>query len=145
MQITYNVLSLGIIGAGAIFTGVNPAYSPHELTHHINMVAAKVIIVEPPMLDKTLVAAELCGIPKSNIFVFDIHEGFVHESLQSWSILLQHGESDFVKCNTPDTTVAAYHTTSGTSGLPKAAMIPHSYFIVQAKRRIESHVDYEVS
>lgn len=97
------------------------------------------------MLEKTIAAAKSCGIPRSRIFAFDVHGPSQHADVQSWSAFFQHGESDFVDCHEPDTTVAAYHTTSGTSGLPKAAMIPHSYLIHQADCRISDvTVDYNV-
>ncbi|KAF2120040.1 amp dependent CoA ligase [Lophiotrema nucula] len=145
-DISYSVLYLGIIGAGAVFTGVNPAYSEHELAHHISMVTAKVVIVEPSMLEKTVAAAESCGVSQSDIFVFDIHEPkFQRAGIQSWSTLLERGEGDFDSCTDSDKTVAAYQTSSGTSGLPKAAMIPHSYLIHQASQRISEHdIGYEI-
>lgn len=145
MQISYTVLYLGIIGAGAVFTGINPAYSSHEIAHHVSMVHAKVVIVEPRMLEATLVAAETCNLPRSRIFAFDVHDQSSHPDILSWSTLLQHGESDWVASSNPDTTVAAYQTSSGTSGLPKAAEIPHSYLIIQAQLRISGpSVNYEV-
>lgn len=146
-QVYWNVLYLAVIGAGAIFTGLNPGYSAHEMADHLQMVEARVIIAEPAMLEKTLAASRQCStLPTSRIFAFDIHEPFVHPEIQSWSTLLQYGEGDIVPCPNPETTVAAYQTTSGTSGLPKAAMIPHSYLIVQGELRVNrDSVNYEVS
>jgi acyl-CoA synthetase (AMP-forming)/AMP-acid ligase II len=118
LQIYWNVLYFGVIGAGAIFTGVNPGYSVQELVDHFQLVRPTAMIVEPAMLEKTLAAARQYGaLPTSKIFVFDVHEPFAHPEVLAWSNLLQHGESEFAPCPDPDTTVAAYQTTSGTSGL----------------------------
>ncbi|KAF2441575.1 acetyl-CoA synthetase-like protein [Karstenula rhodostoma CBS 690.94] len=145
-NISYNVLYLGVIGAGAIFTGVNPAYSEHELAHHLNLVGAKVMIVEPSMLEKSTRAAESCGFSKSRIFAFDVHDPMPQNTgVQSWSTLLGYGIGEFDNGCDPEKTVAAYQSSSGTSGLPKAAMIPHSYLISQATLRTGgSELPYEV-
>ncbi|KAL5409043.1 hypothetical protein PMIN03_006205 [Paraphaeosphaeria minitans] len=145
-NISYNVLYLGVIGAGAIFTGVNPAYSEHELSHNIKLVNAKLMIVEPPMLDKSMRAAALCGFSKSRILAFDVHDPVPQDAgVQSWSVLLGHGLGDFDDCHDPENTVAAYQSSSGTSGLPKAAMIPHAYLISQASLCMgSSELSYEV-
>jgi 4-coumarate--CoA ligase len=138
-------LYLGIIGAGARFTGINPAYSAHEVTHHMSMTKAKAMIVEPQMLETALISADECGIARSMVFVFDVHAPNTRSDLQTWSSLLAHGESEFVRCGDPATTIASYQTSSGTSGLPKAAMIPHAYLIAQAKLRIsEPSIKYKV-
>lgn len=93
------------------------------------------MIVEPRLLDAALAAATECGLPKSRIFVFDIHDRNTHDDLPSWTTLLQHGERDWVTVDDPSTTVASYASTSGTSGLPKLALLSHSYHQTQAALR----------
>ncbi|KAF1810609.1 acetyl-CoA synthetase-like protein [Eremomyces bilateralis CBS 781.70] len=143
-DILYYAIYLGAIGTGARWTGVNPSYTAHELTHHMSMTEAKVLIVEPALLTTTLEAAKECGISESKIFVFDVHDENTHPHLQSWDVLLQHGEEDWVMVDDPYTTTATYASTSGTSGLPKAAFLPHSYLVSQAERRLYPKVPYEV-
>lgn len=100
----------------------------------------------PKLLDVALVAAESCGIPKSNIFLLNFYQEQIPEDHQSWSTLLDHGEQDWVSVVNPDDTTAAYFSTSGTSGLPKAAVIPHSYLVSQGEMQVfKSAVSYEVS
>jgi hypothetical protein len=46
-------------------------------------------------------------------------------------LLLQHGEQDWVEVDDPSTP-AAYVSTNEITGLPKSAIIPHSYLDSQA-------------
>lgn len=144
MKILYNALYLSIIGAGARFTGVNPAYTIHELVHHMQLTKPKLLIVEPKLLEVARVAAKECGLPRTHIYVFDVRDKNTSKDLLSWNELLQHGERDWVKVDDPATTIASYASTSGTSGLPKAAMLSHSYHVSQAALRCESSLPYEV-
>ncbi|KAH7053306.1 AMP-binding enzyme [Macrophomina phaseolina] len=131
-DLQYSVLYLGIIGAGAVFTGINPAFTPNELRHHFDLTKPSLLIVEPPMLDKTLAAAKAAGMSTDRIFAFDTVTPNLDASIRSWNCLLEHGECAWLQVQNPDTTVASYNPTSGTSGLPKAAMITHSYHVTQA-------------
>lgn len=71
---------------------------------------------------------------------------------RSWQVLLQQGEGEWVRF-TPglgqpvEDQVAAYATTSGTTGLPKAAILSHQYIVAEASM-LESEFQsktYEVS
>lgn len=46
---------------------------------------------------------------------------------------MEHGEKDWVSGIDASETTAAYVSTSGTSGLPKAAILTHSYMVSQAE------------
>ncbi|CRK49006.1 hypothetical protein BN1723_008326 [Verticillium longisporum] len=50
-QIFVPVAYLGIVGAGCIFSGANPAYTIPELVHQLNNTTAKVILAHPDHLD----------------------------------------------------------------------------------------------
>jgi len=126
-------LYLGIIGSGGRFTGGNPGYTAHELAHHLRITEAKFILTSHKTLKIATEAAEKCGIRRSNIFVLGFHGEPVPEGHHSWTKLLVCGEKDWVQVDDPDNTTAAYVSTSGTSGLPKAAIIPHSYFRSQGE------------
>ncbi|KIW08580.1 uncharacterized protein PV09_00544 [Verruconis gallopava] len=135
-DVFYSVLYLGIIGSGAVFTGVNPAYTTNELVHHFRLTQPKILIVEPQLLSNTLAAASEVGLHHSRIYAFDVATQNSETSIQSWDVLLAHGERDWVTINDANSTVAQYASTSGTSGLPKAAMLPHSYHVTQAELRL---------
>ena len=145
------MLFLGIIGAAGIFAGTNPAYTPHELVHHIRTSKTKFLITEPEMLDNILVAASDCSIPKENIFIFNVLGQAIPPGFRSWQELLQHREQDWVRFDSEDeskSTTSARLYSSGTSGLPKAAMISHYNLVAQhtlVHEINERAKDYEVS
>jgi acyl-CoA synthetase (AMP-forming)/AMP-acid ligase II len=130
-QINYTAIYLGIIGAGGCFTGANPGYTVRELTHHLKITAAKFILTELKTLETSLAAAKVCGIPDSNIFVLNFRNETIPMDYCSWSALLEYGEQDWVEVK-DSSTPAAYVSTSGTTGRPKAAILPHSYLSSQA-------------
>ena len=128
------MLFLGIIGAGGIFAGTNPSYTSFEIAHHIRTSESMFIITEPEMLEQVLTATKECGMAKSKILILNVLDQAVPESFQSWQTLLNHGEEDWTRFDdleTAKTTEAARLFSSGTTGLPKAAMISHHNLIAQ--------------
>lgn len=124
---------LGIIGAGGIYSGANPSYTAPELLHHFQITKTKYVLTSLKALDAVLVAAKSYGLSSSHIYILNWHNKFVPHGHESWTRLLEYGESDWVIPADADKTVAAYLSTSGTSGLPKIALIPHSYLIIQGE------------
>lgn len=96
------------------------------------MTGATFLLAEINNLKVASAAAKEVGIPISNIFVLNYRGEDFNSELQSWTVLLAHGENDWIQVKDPST-AAAYVSTSGTSGLPKAAVIPHSYLISQGQ------------
>lgn len=133
-DVMYPVLALGIIGAGGIFAGTNPSYTSFELAHHFRTSETRFVITEPEMLVAVLEATKGSSIAESNILVFNVLGQTVPEGLSSWETLLSHGEEDWVRFDNMETaraTEAARLFSSGTTGLPKAAMISHHNFVAQ--------------
>jgi len=133
-QIYYSMLFLGVVAAGGIFTGTNPSYTQFELIHHIKTSKAKFLITEPEMLLSALAAAKECGVPHTNIWIFDVLGQSIPAGFRSWKALLDHGEQDwerFDDLKTCKETTAARLFSSGTTGLPKAAALSHHNFISQ--------------
>ena len=134
MQIYYSIIFLGVIAAGGVFAGTNPSYTPFELTHHIKTAKSKFIISEPEILSSALTAARECNIPQTQIWIFDVLGQDLPKGFQSWKELLKHGERDWLRFDdekTSKNTTAARLFSSGTTGLPKAAVISHYNLIAQ--------------
>ncbi|KAK6586677.1 hypothetical protein PZA11_001734 [Diplocarpon coronariae] len=134
--INYTSLYLSIIGAGARFTGANPGYTPRELAHHLRITGATHVLTSLKALPAAQAAAAECQIPPPRVFLLNFRHEAVAPGLQSWTALLAHGERAWragEEVAAGDLEAAAYVSTSGTSGLPKAAVIGHGYLISQAQ------------
>lgn len=89
------------------------------------------------MLATVQATAKVCKIPDERILVLDAFDKtpFAKYPYESWETLLHYGEDDWVRFKDPaldmSNTIAALAFTSGTTGLPKAAMISHQYSVAQ--------------
>ncbi|KAK5045011.1 hypothetical protein LTR84_010159 [Exophiala bonariae] len=136
-NIHYPVLWLGIIAAGGIVSGSNPAYTASELTRHFHLTRPKFIITQSDALPPILQATAASGIPSSNVFCLGSRDDQLSpdNDCKSWISLLNFGEYDWQQDQPGDrptqSRIAVYAMTSGTTGLPKAALIPHRYLVAQ--------------
>ncbi len=134
-DINYSIIFLGIIAAGGIFAGTNPAYTQYELAHHIRTANVRFLISEPEILPNLQAAAAECKVPKQNLWTLDaLKTQKCPKGTKSWRELLHSGEKDWVRFDdleTCKTTTAARMFSSGTTGLPKAASVTHYNFIAQ--------------
>ena len=93
------------------------------------------MIVEPEILQHALKAADDAGIPRERVLIFDNLKGqTIPKGFKSWRSLLEHGEEDWLRFDDEKTskgTTAGRYFTSGTTGLPKAAMLSHHNLIAQ--------------
>lgn len=101
------------------------------------------MIIEPQLLDTALAAASEVGLDKSKVFAFDAYTANTHDDVRSWNDIISHGEKDWVKVADPSTTIAQYASTSGTSGLPKAAKLSHNFHVSQASFRCVENLPYK--
>lgn len=123
-----------MIGAGGVFAGTNPSYTHFELSHHIKTARVTFLISEPEILDNLLLAAKDNDVPTTKVWVFNTDGRPLPPGRQSWTDLLNYGEEDWVRFDDLDTcknTTAARLFSSGTTGLPKAAVISHYNLIAQ--------------
>jgi 4-coumarate--CoA ligase len=56
-SVAYLILVLAIIGAGGVFAGTKPSYTPHELTHTLKISKAQFVLAEqnlPPSMREAM-------------------------------------------------------------------------------------------
>ncbi|ORY08703.1 hypothetical protein BCR34DRAFT_603351 [Clohesyomyces aquaticus] len=133
-NIYYPIIVLGIIAFGGVYTGMNPSYTSHELKHAIQASNAKLLIAEPEILENLLSAAKDHSVPLSRILILDGMNPTSKAGHQSWTTLLSHGEQDWHTFSSPQEsteTPAMLLFSSGTTGLPKPAILSHANLISQ--------------
>lgn len=146
-QINYPLVFLAVIGAGGRFAGSNPHYTTSELTHLLTLSEVKYIITEEESWKNMQGAAESVGISPENIFMFDTSTTYESSEFRSWKVLLESAESGWITFDDEHlakTTVAALMSTSGTTGLPKAAQCSHYSQVAQSVILAEDKKPYEV-
>ncbi|KAL4968878.1 adenylate-forming enzyme AfeA [Aspergillus stella-maris] len=162
-NIVYPALFFSVIGAGGVFMGSNARSQPHELEHLLNLAEPKLIITNRDALPSVLNVSTTKGMLPSQVCLLDetatghIAElvgsgtapylGSGDESYLNFANLLGYGENDWISFNDEliaKSTPAAMFSTSGTGGLPKAAILSHHAIISQHKT-IAYDVPYKVS
>ncbi|KAK4624064.1 Phenylacetyl-CoA ligase epaB [Fulvia fulva] len=127
-DIYYPIFFLGVLAAGGVYAGTNPAYTQYELAHTTKIAHVKYILVQPELYKHVLKAAEENGIPKKNIIIFNPNGEAAPPGFLQWQDLLKHGEADWENFDDYQTAYergAARLYSSGTTGLPKAAELSH--------------------
>ncbi len=141
---------MGTLGIGAVVIPVYPTLVSEEIEYILNNSASKVIVVEnKSQLKKVLVIVDKCP-SLEKIVVMEENDAQGHEKVMSFNALLELGRK---KCKeTPDLfeklakevngdDLATLVYTSGTTGIPKGAMISHGniFWIVLSLDSIKPH------
>lgn len=136
------VAYLGIVGAGFIFSGANPAYTVPELVHQLRNTTAKAILVHPSMLPLILPAAEKAGLPQSRIFQFSDQPNPTTHGIEDWRDMIgsdAQGTSwtwPSLEGSEAASTVATINYSSGTTGLPKGVCVSHFNLVANVAQTI---------
>ncbi|KAL4785608.1 hypothetical protein BJX76DRAFT_177967 [Aspergillus varians] len=162
-SIIYPALFFSVIGAGGVFMGSNARSQPQELEHILTLAEPKLIITSREALPTVLNVSTNKGMLPSQVFLLDefatehiaqlvgsgaapyIDSG--DESYLNFAHLLGYGENDWIAFDDETiakSTPAAMFSTSGTGGLPKAAVLSH-HAIVSQHLTIRYDVPYEVN
>ena len=130
------VISLAIIGAGGIFVGVNPGYTERELQHVLRAAKVKFVLSEPELLGPMRAAMTTSGMDVDrSLFVFDhLKTQVVPPGSRCWKWLHEQGEEGWIRFDDKQRQIevtAGFFFTSGTTGLPKCAMVSHRNLVAQ--------------
>lgn len=142
-SIDYPLIYLAAIGAGGKFVGSNTAYKPTELKHLFDKARVRWLIVQKSEVEKVLPVALEADIDIKRAFALDVTIPFCEAEpinvapahLKCWTELLQYGEQEWLHFddeNLARTTPAVLLSTSGTTGLPKMAVMSHYAIVTQA-------------
>ena len=116
-----------MIGTGAVWLGSNPGYKEFELTNLFESAKPRLIITAPELLSTVQAVTRDLGIPDNKVLVLaEAHQ--TPEESRSWRDLLNSGEADWIRFDNEriaKETPACMVTTSGTTGLPKLAILSH--------------------
>ncbi|PWY79461.1 adenylate-forming enzyme AfeA [Aspergillus sclerotioniger CBS 115572] len=150
-------LFFGIIGAGGVYLGASPDSPPYELINVFNLGNPKLIITSSQTLQTVLGVSTSKGLCPEQVCLFE--ELAITRFLGSspsipvggaghitMAHFLSHGEEDWIRLDEESlakTTPAAMYCTSGTSGLPKAAVLSH-HAIISQHRNIHYEFPFDV-
>ncbi|KAI9726036.1 MAG: hypothetical protein M1828_002044 [Chrysothrix sp. TS-e1954] len=136
------VAYLGAAGHGYIFSGSNPAYGVSEIKFQIENTGAKVLLVDPILLDAALRAADQAKFPRSRIFLFSDTECRRTQGLSDWRTILAHSDeasgAQWRRLSPEEhrSKIAVLNYSSGTTGLPKGVMITHQNVIANVTQSL---------
>ncbi|KAI8989131.1 acetyl-CoA synthetase-like protein [Trametes punicea] len=145
-HVDYPVVMWATHRLGGVVTAANPAYTEDELVYQIRTVKATALFVHPDSLQVGLAAARTTGIPDDRVVVFDRVPGDSHRTVDD---LVRDGLAQprtwvepRLKPGEGKTKLALLFFSSGTTGRPKAVMIPHHSVIanvIQMKQYVDRH------
>ncbi|KAH0352637.1 4-coumarate-CoA ligase, partial [Aureobasidium melanogenum] len=129
------VAYLGVAGSGRVFSGANPAYTVKEIAFQITNTGAKLILVDPSLLDNLLKAADQVQFPRDKIYLFLDEPCKPQEGIKDWSSFLPSQKAaeswqwHRMSAAESGANTAVLNYSSGTTGLPKGVKVAHQNII----------------
>ncbi|KAF5726661.1 4-coumarate--CoA ligase-like 1 [Tripterygium wilfordii] len=114
----YGIIALGIMSAGGVFSGVNPASHTSEIKKQLEAADAKLVVTNSPNYEKV----KGLGLP-----VIVLGEERI-ETAMNWDELLEAGDrasTTFIDEEIYQTDLCALPFSSGTTGMSKGVMLTH--------------------
>ncbi|KZT72452.1 acetyl-CoA synthetase-like protein [Daedalea quercina L-15889] len=130
-HVDYPVIVWAVHRLGAIVSTANPSYTHDELVHQLESIDAKLIFAHPTGLAVAETAARTVGLPQERIILVDkLTEGkspcaTVPDLVEAGMKVPKSYTERKLKSGEAKTKIAFLNFSSGTTGLPKAVMIPH--------------------
>ncbi|KAI0767439.1 amp dependent CoA ligase [Fomes fomentarius] len=128
-HVDYPIVIWATHRVGAIITGANPSYTADELVYQIQTAKATVLFVNSDSLQIGLEAARKAGIRDDRVILFDSVRGdnhlTVHDLVNEGLAQPKRWAEPRLKPGEGKTKLALLFFSSGTTGKPKAVMIPH--------------------
>ncbi|KAJ7492378.1 phenylacetyl-CoA ligase [Mycena latifolia] len=146
-HVDYPVCIWAIHRLGAIVTPANPGYTADELVYQLQTTKVALLLVYADFLPTALAAAKLTGLSEHRIVVIEPSAASPfngkHDTLSTLVSLGSSKPQSFVerklRPGEAKTKVAFYSFSSGTTGKPKAVVIPHYSFTANILQTVAHH------
>lgn len=125
--------------------GTNPGNTARELEHQLRLCKVKFMIASVSSIDTAKKACVAVNLPFNRLFAFNPRFDDIPSNYQSWWRLFEHGQAEWETVVNSTDEACSYISSSGTSGLPKAVVIPHKYLENQVDGLIMRKLPYKVA